>query len=331
MLWAAVLPPEARHDHGVARDDVGGRRHRRPTAGGRARTDPCAVRRGPGDRVRRRRGRRALLVQLPTRRRGGALGPGVGPRADGRQGGAGVRAPSDRRRGRGVPRGHRHDRVARSRGDRRAVGPVLRVARVAPRDGRRHRPDRHRDGVRLRVEARTAGRAREDRDVPAVGGPRARRRVRDGAASQLGRRRDRHDDRTSRLGGLPVPAAVGAGGRDRCGAGVRPRADAPPRWRCVPRLGVVPRGAAPRVVLETRDAVPGRRVARARGVRRVAGDGELAPNDDRREGAGLRRAATSGWRSVPIPRSLQTWASRPRSRHAPGRWAGSPIPTSSST
>ncbi len=47
-------------------------------------------------------------------------------------------------------------------GDRRAVGPVRRVGRVAPRDGRRHRAGRHRDGVRLRVEARTAGRARED-------------------------------------------------------------------------------------------------------------------------------------------------------------------------
>ena len=39
---------------------------------------------------------------------------------------------------------------------------------------------------------------------------------------RVGRRRDRHDDRTSRVGGVPVPVAVGAGRRDRRGAGSSP-------------------------------------------------------------------------------------------------------------
>ena len=47
-------------------------------------TDPRAVRRCPGDRVRRRRCRRDLLVQLEARRCGGPLGSWVGTGTDGR-------------------------------------------------------------------------------------------------------------------------------------------------------------------------------------------------------------------------------------------------------
>ena len=163
-----------------------------------------------------------------------------------------------------------------------------------------------------------------------VGGAVARGRLGRGEQAPHDRRRARHDDRAPGSGGVPVPVAPRARRRDPRGevdgGPSRPTAARRPE----PGFGVVPGDPAAGVVIQARDAVPGRHPrSRSRcSLHRKPWSARCARPSKRRPRYSW--AATSSCTSDRTPRFLRTSGSRRRSRRGRGRPGDSRTPTCSS-